>query len=210
MLFKRIGDFFMDLLEVFVTSFAIFLFVYLLILQPHKIKGDSMEPNFHDGEYLLTDKLSYRFHLPQRGDVVVFKPPVSQDEEYIKRIIAIPGDRISIKNGKYFINGRELIEDYIPSNITTKNKVFLPADSEKTVPENSYFVSGDNREFSSDSRYWGFITKSEITGKAWVIYWPPKSIGLIKRGKLNLTEGLSSLQLCRVFEASAPYRQDSL
>ena len=80
MFFKRLGEFILDLLEVFVTSFAIFLFVYLLILQPHKIKGSSMEPNYHDGQYILTDKLSYRFKEPQRGDIVVFKPPVSEDD----------------------------------------------------------------------------------------------------------------------------------
>lgn len=145
-----------------------------------------MEPNFHDGEYLLTDKLTYRFKAPSRGDVIVFKPPVSQDEEYIKRIIAIPGDVISIKDGHYYINGKVLVEDYIPSTIYTKAKSFLPNDTETTVPENSYFVSGDNRESSSDSRYWGYITKDKITGKAWLIYWPPKSVGVIKSGSFSL------------------------
>ncbi len=186
MFMKRLGDFFLDILEVFVTSFAIFLFVYLLILQPHKIKGNSMEPNYHDGEYLLTDKLTYRFKDPQRGDVIVFKPPVSPDEEYIKRVIALPGEVISVKNGKYYINGQQLNESYIPEKIYTKGKAFLPNDTEKTVPAGSYFVSGDNRESSSDSRYWGFVTKDKITGKAWFIYWPPKSLGVIKPGLFNL------------------------
>lgn len=182
MLLKRLGDLFLDLLEVFVTSFAIFLFVYLLVLQPHKIKGNSMEPNYHDGEYLLTDKLTYRFKEPQRGDVIVFKPPVSPDEEYIKRIIGIPGDVISIKSGKYYINGQRLNEDYIPENIYTKGNSFLITDTEKSIPTGSYFVSGDNRESSSDSRYWGYITKDKITGKAWLLYWPPKSVGFAKSG----------------------------
>jgi len=181
MFMKRLGDFFLDLLEVFVTSFAIFLFVYLLILQPHKIKGNSMEPNLHDGEYLLTDKLTYRFGLPQRGDIIVFKPPVNQEDEYIKRIIGLPGETISIKNGKFYINDKELDEKYLPSDIYTKGKSFLQNDKEITVPENSYFVAGDNREYSSDSRYWGFITKSEITGKAWFIYWPVNKMGIIKK-----------------------------
>lgn len=186
MFMKRLGDFFLDLLEVFVTSFAIFLFVYLLILQPHKIKGNSMEPNFHDGEYLLTDKLSYRFGEPQRGDVVVFKPPVSEDEEYIKRIIALPGETISIKDGKYYINGRILNESYIPETYITRGKSYLPNNAEKIVPEGTYFVSGDNREQSSDSRYWGVVTKDKITGKAWLIYWPVKRAGIIKRGDFSL------------------------
>ncbi len=186
MLIKRLGNFFLDILEVFVTSFAIFLFIYLLVLQPHKIKGNSMEPNYHDGEYLLTDKLTYRFKEPQRGDVVVFEPPNSPDEEYIKRIIALPGETISINNGKFYINGQMLNESYIPENIYTKGKDFLPNNTVKTVPQGSYFVSGDNRESSSDSRYWGFIRKDKITGKAWFIYWPPKSVGVIKQGIFSL------------------------
>ena len=139
-----------------------------------------MEPNFHDGQYLLTNKLTYKFQDPKRGDIVIFKPPVNQDEEYIKRIIALPGDTVSIKDGHYFINGEQLAEDYIPKSIYTKGKMFLPNNSEKIVPANSYFVSGDNRESSSDSRFWGFITKDKITGKAWFIYWPVKDIGIIK------------------------------
>lgn len=186
MVFQRLGDFFLDILEVFVTSFAIFLFVYLLVLQPHKINGNSMEPNFHDGQYLLTDKLTYRFREPQRGDVVVFEPPVNKEEEYIKRIIGLPGEAISVKDGHFYINGVSLSEDYIPADIYTKGKSFLPNNSEKIIPQGSYFVSGDNREYSSDSRYWGFITKDKITGKAWLIYWPPKDVGFIKEGEYSL------------------------
>ena len=179
MLMKKIGELFLDFLEVIVTSFAIFLFVYLLVLQPHKIKGNSMEPNFHDGQYLLTNKLTYKFQEPKRGDVVIFEPPVTKDEEYIKRIIALPGETVSIKDGHYYINGVKLDEIYIPENIYTKGKMFLPNNSEKVVPAGSYFVSGDNRESSSDSRFWGFITKDKITGKAWFIYWPVKDIGVV-------------------------------
>lgn len=186
MFMKRIGDFILDILEVIVTSFAIFLFVYLLVLQPHKINGNSMEPNFHHGQYLLTDKLTYRFKEPQRGDVIVFEPPVNNEEEYIKRIIGLPGETISIIEGYYYINGHLLSEDYIPSTIHTKGKSFLPNNAEKTIPQGLYFVSGDNRESSSDSRYWGFITKEDITGKAWLIYWPLKYFGTIKEGIYSL------------------------
>src|SRR3990167_5971302 len=109
----RLGAFFLDVLEVVVFAVAIFLFVYLLILRPHKIKGASMEPNYPDGEYLLTEKVSYYLHDPERGDVIVFKPPVSQDDEYIKRIIGIPGDKISLQNGKVYVNGKKLPESYL-------------------------------------------------------------------------------------------------
>src|SRR3989304_8064339 len=101
---KRIGIFFLDILEVIVFAIAIFLFVYLLLLQPHKIKGDSMQPNFPDGEYLLTDKVTYRFNQPERGDVVVFEAPTNNGDEFIKRIIATPGEKVSLRQGKIYIN----------------------------------------------------------------------------------------------------------
>src|SRR3989304_7866904 len=114
MLLKRLGIFFLDILEVIVSAIAIFLFVYLLLVQPHKIKGASMEPNFHDGEYLLTDKVSYRLGTPTRGDVVVFKAPPTYKDEFIKRIIGLPGEEVKVEGGKIYINDRELSEQYLP------------------------------------------------------------------------------------------------
>lgn len=175
---KRLGAFFLDILEVIVLAVGIFLIVYLLILRPHKIKGASMEPNFPDGEYLLTEKVSYYTKEPQRGDVVVFKPPISEDE-FIKRIIALPGEIVSISNGKFFINNQELDESYI--NVNTSSGIFLKEGEKYLVPEGEYFVAGDNRSHSSDSRIWGPITKKVIAGKAWLIYWPPKSAGNIQK-----------------------------
>lgn len=181
MLIKRIGEFFLDILEVIVFAVAIFLFVYLLIFQPHKIKGASMEPNYPDGEYLLTDKLSYRFHEPQRGDVIVFEAPGTINEEFIKRIIGLPGDKVSIVDNHVYVNDKKLAEGYLASTLITTPGVFLKQDEEITVPADSYFVLGDNRPLSSDSRTWGYVPKKSITGKAWFIYWPPKSIGLVAK-----------------------------
>ena len=185
MFFKRLGEFFLDILEVIVSAIAIFLFVYLLILQPHKIKGASMEPNFHDGEYLLTDKLTYRFRLPKRGEVIVFEAPGTNGEEFIKRIIGLPGERISIEDGYYNINGNKLDVSYIPDTIKTYPNIFLKTGQEVVIPQSSYFVSGDNRQASSDSRVWGFITKDKITGKAWFIYWPISKMGLVNKVKYD-------------------------
>jgi signal peptidase I len=180
MLIKQLGGFFLDIIEVMVFAIAIFLFVYLLVMQPHKIKGDSMHPNFPDGEYLLTDKISYRFREPSRGDVVVFEAPGTDDEEFIKRIIALPNEKISILNSEIYINGKKLNEFYIPDNVPTSAGKFLSEQKEINVPGNHYIVLGDNRPASSDSRAWGFVPKDKITGRAWIIYWPLSNLGLVE------------------------------
>ncbi len=185
MLLKRLGGFFLDILEVIVFAVAIFLFVYLLVLQPHKIKGASMEPNFPNGEYLLTDKVTYRFNEPQRGDVIVFEAPAQKSEEFIKRIIALPYENISIKENSIYINNKILKEEYISDDLNTSAGNFLNEGGEMQVPADKYFVLGDNRPFSSDSRAWGFVSKESITGRAWLIYWPLQSMGIIEKANYN-------------------------
>lgn len=180
-MFKRLGAFFLDVLEVIVFAIGIFFFVYLLIMRPHKIKGASMHPNFPDGEYLLTQKVSYYLHPPERGDVIVFKPPVSPDDEFIKRIIALPGDRVKVESGKVFINGDRLDESYLDPSLYTGGANFLTDGEEYKISEGNWFVMGDNRPHSSDSRSWGPITKKDISGKAWLIYWPPNLAGAVKK-----------------------------
>lgn len=186
MFLKKLSSFFLDILEVFVFAIAIFLFVYLLVMQPHKIKGASMEPNFPDGEYLLTDKVSYRFREPERGDVIVFEAPRTDDEEFIKRIIGLPGEKVSIKGGKVYINNQQLKELYLDDALVTSAGSFLLEGKEVVVPENNFFVLGDNRPASSDSRMWGFVSKDKITGRAFVIYWPPPQVGLIQAAEYNI------------------------
>lgn len=180
-MFKRLGAFFLDILEVIVFAIAIFLFIYLLVLQPHKIKGSSMEPNFADGEYLLTDKLSYRFRDPQRGEIVVFEAPGTNGDEYIKRIVALPGETIKVTNDHIFINGQELEESYLSTELPTKPGIFLRENETVTIPSNHYLVLGDNRVASSDSRAWGFVEKEAISGRAWIIYWPFPRAGLVAK-----------------------------
>lgn len=176
----------MDIIEVIVFAIAIFLFVYLLILQPHKIKGSSMEPNFPDGEYLLTDKLTYRFKEPKRGDVVVFEAPGTEGEEYIKRIIGLPEETISIKDEQIYVDGKKLQEDYLSGALTTRPGAFLKEGEEIEVPANHYFLLGDNRTASSDSRSWGFINKDTISGRAWFIYWPFPKMGVVAKTSYDL------------------------
>jgi len=180
---NKIGSFILEILQIVVFAVSIFLFVYLLILQPHKIKGASMEPNFHDGEYLLTDKISYRIGQPTRGDVVVFKAPPTYKDEFIKRIVGLPGETISIQRGKVYINGRELKENYIPENTYITPGKYLQEGQNLVIPQNSYFVLGDNREHSLDSRNIGPVERQYITGRAWFVYWPVTEVGVIDSPK---------------------------
>lgn len=175
----------MDIIEVVVFAVAIFLFVYLLILQPHKIKGDSMQPNFPDGEFLLADKVTYRLRTPKRGDVIVFQAPVAPDEEYIKRIIGLPGENVKILGGKVYINDKLLDESYLKSTLVTGPGNFAKEGEEIKVPSNYFFVLGDNRPASSDSRSWGFVPFKSINGKAWIVYWPPERTGFVKDTSYN-------------------------
>ncbi len=180
-MFKRFGAFFLDILEVIVFAIGIFFFVYLLIMQPHKIKGQSMMPNFPDSEFLLTEKVTYYTQQPKRGDVVVLAPPpsVSQTDEFIKRIIGLPGEKILINDGQVYINGKLLKESYIADGVGTHGGTFLEDGREYAIPFDQYFAMGDNRPNSSDSRYFGPITKKEITGRAWVIYFPFNLFGVV-------------------------------
>lgn len=180
MFMEKLGAFFLDILEVVVFAIAIFLFVYLLVLQPHKIKGASMEPNFPNGEYLLTDKLTYRFREPERGEVIVFEAPATDGEEFIKRIIGLPGESLSIREGKIFINGSRLVENYLSDTLQTNPGAFMKAGKEIIVPPDNFIVLGDNRPSSSDSRTWGYVSKDKITGRTWIIYWPPPAVGLVE------------------------------
>jgi signal peptidase I len=180
-MFKRLGAFFLDILEVVVFAIGIFFFVYLLIMRPHKIKGASMHPNFPDGEYLLTQKVSYYLSPPERGDVIVFKPPISEDDEFIKRIVALPGETVKVENGRVYINGILLKESYLDEKLYTTSSSFLHEGEEYIIPQGQWIVMGDNRPHSSDSRSWGPITKKEITGKAWLVYWPLNEAGTVGR-----------------------------
>lgn len=202
-MFKRLGAFFLDTLEVIVFAVGIFFFIYLLIMRPHKIKGQSMMPNFPDSEFILTEKVDYYFHGPERGDVVVLVPPPAAGDvgsvtcgnapvtagpaldEFIKRIIALPGETIEIKDNHVYINDKLLDEPYLKSSVLTQVGSFLCEGYKYTVPPGEYVVLGDNRPNSSDSRYWGPITKSEITGKSWVIYWPIQNVGVVQKAVYN-------------------------
>jgi signal peptidase I len=136
-----------------------------------RIESISMAPNLQPGQYVIVDKLSYRFGSPQRGDVVVFQYPLAPDKDYIKRIIALPGETISIANGVVIVGGQALAEPYIAS---------LPLQGGTwTLGPDQYFVMGDNRNNSSDSRSWGPLARQYLIGKAVLVYWPPPGWGWV-------------------------------
>jgi signal peptidase I len=179
---KRIWQWFLDFIETIVIALAIFVVVYQFLFQPHQVKGNSMYDNYYNGEYLLTDKISYRFDEPQVGDVVVFKAPMNEDYDYIKRIVGEPGDRVMIKSGKVMVNGQTFDESgYLDMEVTTRPGQFAKEGVTVTVPSEQYFTMGDNRNNSSDSRDWGTVPIENIVGKAWVRYWPLNKIGVIEK-----------------------------
>lgn len=169
-----------EALQPIVMAFAIFMMVYLFLFQPHKVDGSSMFPNFHDREFILTDKVSYRRGSPQRGDVVVFHAPPPFDSDFIKRVIGLPGETIMVKGGYVYVNNAKLNEPYLPNSFITTEKSFLREGVPYAIPEGYYMVFGDNRSYSSDSREWGPIAESAIVGKAWIRYWPFDKAGAIE------------------------------
>lgn len=175
-----LGSHLVDFIQTFVVFGAIFTLIYLFVAQPHKVSGNSMVPTFQNNDYILTDKLTYRFSPPQKGDIIVLKNPRNESQDFIKRIIATPGDSILIENGGVFVNGKKLTEEYLSNDTLSKGGSFLIEDEQITVGQDQYIVFGDNRGHSSDSREWGPVTKNEIIGKVVFRYFPIISFGLIK------------------------------
>jgi len=176
---KGVADI-VDALQPVVMAFGIFMMVYVFLAQPHKVDGKSMQPNFQNSEFILTEKVTYRRGDPQRGDVIIFHAPPPYDSDFIKRVVGLPGENIKLVEGEVYINDIKLNEYYLPPDFVTSERSFLRENVEYLIPENYYFVMGDNRDGSSDSREWGPINKSSIVGRAIFRYWPPGKIGLIK------------------------------
>ena len=160
-----------ELLETVISAGVIAFIIITFIGQVTVVQGASMESTLHNNERLIANKIGYRFESPKRGEIIIFRPPLDTKRNYIKRVIGIPGDKIQIVEGKIYLNDKVLKESYIEFN-SYENMPNL------VVPENSYFVLGDNRPNSSDSRYWGFVPRKNVVGKAWVIFWPLNKIRL--------------------------------
>jgi len=175
---------------------AVAVFVLLrLTVQSYTVVMSSMEPNFQEGECIMVNKVCHRSSGPQRGEVIVFDPPFDSEYPFIKRVIGLPGETVEIKDGKVFIDGIPLEEEYImaPPNYT------MPATEIPENPENEYFVLGDNRNNSTDSSKGWTVPGNNIIGKAWFTYWPPSRWGLVEHysyPELLGTEGQETV-LCQ-------------
>lgn len=169
--FASVGQFLLSFLETIVVALVISIVLYLFIMTPHEVIGSSMYPTYKDGEYLMANKIVYKLSEPKRGDVIIFK--YSDTQDFIKRIIGLPGDQVMLKDGYMYINGNKLDESgYLDSSVYTNGGEYLHEGETITVPEGQYFVCGDNRQHSSDSRTFGPIEKANIKGKAWIVYFP--------------------------------------
>lgn len=157
-----------EVIETIVLTFLMFLVIRLAV-QNFNVDGMSMEPNLHNQELILVDKWSYLFHAPTRGDVIVFVAPPNPAQDYVKRIVGLPGDIITIQDTTVIVNGKPLSEPYVdPRRQGDPYQPFV----NRVVPPNTYFVLGDNRNGSSDSRDWGCVPRQNVIGRAALIYWP--------------------------------------
>ncbi len=166
---KRKKSMLRELLETVISAGIIAFIIITFIGQVTVVRGASMEPTLHDRERLIANKISYRFESPERNEIIIFKPPIGIKRNYIKRIIGISGDKIEIVDGKIYVNDQALEEPYV--------KYRSYEDMPPTIiPADFFFVLGDNRPNSSDSRYWGFVPRKNVVGKAWVVFWPLNKI----------------------------------
>ncbi|HKZ54957.1 MAG TPA: signal peptidase I [Anaerolineales bacterium] len=159
-----------EVLQTLLIAGILFLAVNLVTARV-RVESISMEPSLYEGELVVVSRLAYRWREPQRGDIIVFRYPKDPTKRYIKRVIGLPGDQVSMSDGRVFVNGLPLEEPYIAANPSSSG--------EWVVEPGKVFVLGDNRNNSNDSRSWGALAISEIIGKAILVYWPPQNVGLI-------------------------------
>ncbi len=180
-LLKKGGLFFLDSFQTLLIIASIFMILYAFVIQPNEVSGSSMYPTFKNKEYLLSYLIDIRLDKYKRGDVIVFHSPIDSEKLFIKRVIGLPGDRIRLENGNVYLNGMLLDESaYLAKEVKTYGGSFLKDGMEVTVPMGAVFVMGDNRPYSSDSREWGFLKKSDVVGKSVARILPLTEFTIIK------------------------------
>jgi len=175
---KQALYFIWEVLKIVIIALVIVIPIRYFLFQPFLVKGASMEPNFKEGDYLIVDELSYRIREPKRGEVIVFRYPNDISQRYIKRIIGLPAETVEIKDGKVYITKdlktQIIDENYLPKDLLTIGSI------KTTLDDNDYFVLGDNRNASSDSRSWGILPRRDIIGKVFLRAFPVSSLNFIK------------------------------
>lgn len=174
-----------EIVETVVLALVIFLLIRQVV-QNYRIESHSMRPNFEEGQFILVNKLAFKLGAPERGDVIIFHNPNNTKEDYIKRVIGLPGDTVEVRGQTVYINSRPLPEEY-PLNAFAPNSHFGPI----VVEADRLFVMGDNRGNSTDSRAFGPLSEEHIVGKAWVRVWPVSQFGLIQHYDLEPAEVVS-------------------
>ena len=177
--FRKYLSFAWDIFKIGLIALVIVLPIRYFLFQPFIVKGESMAPNFETGDYLIVDEITYRLSDPQRGDVVVFKYPKDTTQRFIKRVVGIPGETVDVKDGQVSIaKDSEIIildESYLPDDLKTMG------DASITLGEDEYFVLGDNRQYSYDSRAWGIVPRKNIIGKAFLRIFPLTGLSAISQ-----------------------------
>ena len=164
-----------EVAEVVVLAVILYIGISFAIQAVH-VEGLSMFATLDDDDYLIANKIDYRIHAPQRGDIIILRPPTSNSTDFIKRVIALPGEKLLIRGGVVYINGHRLDEPYLPEAWTTDNNYPTNGSDGQLIPPNEYFVMGDNRTDSQDSRYFGPISRSLIVGHVVMRIWPLTAI----------------------------------
>lgn len=175
-LLSRAMEFAGELLHVVVISLAIIVPVRYFLIQPFYVKGASMEPNFYDHEYLIIDEISYRLHQPERGEIVVFRYPNDPRQYFIKRIIGLPGERVRVSGGQVWLYNVRYPEGTVLNETEYLGTLYTGGDRDIQLGPDEYFLMGDNRGASLDSRSFGAVPRSFIVGRVWFRGWPPEKI----------------------------------
>jgi signal peptidase I len=160
-----------EIVETIALTLIIFLVIHFTI-QSYRVDGTSMVPGLQNNQYVMVNKIAYLFHQPERGDVIVFHFPLQTNEDFIKRVIGLPGDTVRISGTSVWVDGVKLNEPYISQPVNPFGRTWV-------VPKGDYFVLGDNRPISYDSRFWGFVPQYDLVGKAVMVYWPLNTWKLI-------------------------------
>ncbi|TMC53324.1 MAG: signal peptidase I [Chloroflexi bacterium] len=186
------GSLLREVAEVLVLAVILYVGISFAVQAVH-VEGLSMFATLDNNDYLIANKIDYRLHAPQRGDIIILRPPTSNSTDFIKRIIALPGEKLLIRSGIVYINGHRLVEPYLPEEWTSENNYPTDGTDGKVIPPNNYFVMGDNRNRSQDSRFFGPISRDRIDGKAWFRIWPLDHFGNIYAKMPILQTGPSSV-----------------